>query len=681
LSGLLFGQRSRLERRDSAMPDKIEEELRGRILDRAREEDRRATAVAPEVARLYAEIGLEIEERPSREAQERAKNEAEDAARVEWKNSEHRGRVLEHSFPAFHQRVLEMLPAAETVSDPERERIHQLPLSVQQLARAAEQTSEFTALVADLFGIGRDTGWTFDGDASEAAEHLGHLIRRSGYYHAMLSGEWREYEQRSRSANPELEELLYLASALPPEKYWERMVDRVPRWRRVFTHFRLLRGCRFPRDRFKIAGYSVVRMSKDEVWNLGPLPMPVDDFYPDERFSLSEFLEPRTNGDRIKRQIPGSAAYYFEVVPGKEDSGTWFLELPELKECGYVTPHIEHEDRIAPPSASHPGGGGAEVTRAATPLRSLYGETKEFEIAAGVRESAPVNPFAERLYYPTSISDDLWPIVVLTLYSDDFFDIPAYFISEAGWRIIWLTREPRRSLFEPPPGGYKVTERDWPKFQQFVQLCEKPLERVFGVGSSEWGSVGRALRYYLRATFAKGAILPGLELGEDDLDIESTEGESGEEYVRGEMSELLEQKTETVAEEVLLHYVFCLEVLLTGDAEPGTTTKKIVTCAGILAGRDETETKAFAEVASNAYELRSQLVHGKNFRRLDLIETLPQLRHLCRRVLAVTLSLTLEHSEPEELKKTFHELELFRKMRPKLGRSRDKVLGLTGGTR
>jgi hypothetical protein len=651
------------------MDEKIEQELRRELLKRARDDDRRLAdaraAIADEIAK---ETGEPVAPLSTQEEEEQARTGNEDTSRLEWKNSEQRAQVLDKAFPAFHRRLLSMLGQSQVASAAERGHVHRLPLSAHQLARAAEQTPEFKALVDELFGIGRDVGWKSDEEPADAAERLSDLIRRSGYYHAVLSDEWRKHEldppiDDQRIDDQRLAELLHIMSALRPEKYWERITDRLPRWRRVFRHLRLLRGCHFPKDRFDIAGYSIVRLSDQELQKLGPPLGPVGDFYSDESLSAPDFRE--------------------------KESDVWFLERAELRECGHLTQYVECEERASSPDASagyrlRNSSPQTETKDSALNsdvsvgynIRPLYGpkelnpiwETREFEISSGVRETAPVDPRQNADFaYPANIAQDLRPILMLTLFRDGFFDLPAYLISETGWRIVWLTRDHTGEQ----PGGYQVAPRDWADFEEFARLCEAAFRQVF----PEWRFLARALWYYLRATFAKGAILQVDEV-DNWWDIELAAGRFGREFIQDQVSDMLRRSTEPVAEEVLLHYVFCLEVLLTGDAKEEGIKGRVARSASVLAGRSRKETEDFKEIATDAYELRNDLVHGNELRRLNLIRLLPRLRQLCRHVLAVTLSLALEHPGPEELKKTFEELATSEGLRPKHARSRDRVLSM-----
>src|SRR5271154_1387054 len=88
-------------------------------------------------------------------------------------------------------------------------------------------------------------------------EELSELLRRSGYYHALIKGE-------------------------APEKYWQKIADRIPWALREIRYFRLLDGCKFARDQFDIGHYSIVRLSAKEIEALGPSSEVSRDFYRDE---------------------------------------------------------------------------------------------------------------------------------------------------------------------------------------------------------------------------------------------------------------------------------------------------------------------------------------------------------------------------------------------------------------
>lgn len=86
---------------------------------------------------------------------------------------------------------------------------------------------------------------------------LADALRRSGYYHGVLSG-------------------------VPAEEFWPSIREDVSRGVRHFRRLLLLEGCRLPKDRFAIGDISIIRFSKDEVAKFGPDKEICNSFFPKE---------------------------------------------------------------------------------------------------------------------------------------------------------------------------------------------------------------------------------------------------------------------------------------------------------------------------------------------------------------------------------------------------------------
>jgi hypothetical protein len=79
--------------------------------------------------------------------------------------------------------------------------------------------------------------------------------------------------------------------------------------------------------------------------------------------------------------------------------------------------------------------------------------------------------------------------------------------------------------------------------------------------------------------------------------------------------------------DAVLHYVIALEGLLTGDESERTElTRKVVQRAAVLAGRDDEERRAIAQLVKDAYGARSAYAHGSEPDSVDL----PSLRRVVR---------------------------------------------------
>jgi hypothetical protein len=265
----------------------------------------------------------------------------------------------------------------------------------------------------------------------------------------------------------------------------------------------------------------------------------------------------------------------------------------------------------------------------------------------------------------------LFPLLAIALYSHEGFDIPYVQLAEPGW--------PLRTLVSSPVHRqtHKVDEASWTKFEAFVKICEKALQRcecwatkLPGAAARRlgltwiplWRPIGIAVRHYLRSTFNSGQVLPGW--------VPSVPLSVNPHY---EMKIALDAKMrETAIEDELLHYVFCLEGLLTGD-EKDAISHKIATCAALIVGRDDEERNCIAGFVKKAYGVRSDIVHGKApAKEIDLLK----LRRLCQRLLAVVFSLIADHDKPEDLEQTLRRLPLSEGLRQLVGKSREKVLDL-----
>jgi hypothetical protein len=174
--------------------------------------------------------------------------------------------------------------------------LHVLPLTAFQLAREAERLAEFKGLVLDMFdpqdqlsNLGdlelseiNDPNATDDekDDASDRYEDalaerdarlddftlaLAELLKRSGYYHALLSDEDNF------------------------AKYYTIVAERIPARHRIITKLYLLDGCTFARDRFYITDILVTRMSPSELEEFGPSAAVCNEFFPNESIDLERF--------------------------------------------------------------------------------------------------------------------------------------------------------------------------------------------------------------------------------------------------------------------------------------------------------------------------------------------------------------------------------------------------------
>lgn len=157
------------------------------------------------------------------------------------------------SFTRLHKAAL-ALSANRTAPGAART-VRRLPPGPRQLAALVEATPEFRSAIGDL--VPAKTPHTHQ--ASE-------LLRRSGFYHSILSG-----------ASPEV--LWSILAAYT--------VERTTEIRRFF----LLDGCAFSSERFELAGHNVVRLHVDEIKRLGPPEHVAEDFFPSESLDSGWFTQ------------------------------------------------------------------------------------------------------------------------------------------------------------------------------------------------------------------------------------------------------------------------------------------------------------------------------------------------------------------------------------------------------
>jgi hypothetical protein len=173
-------------------------------------------------------------------------------------------------------------------------RVAVLPAAIQHVAQKAEATPEFSRVATALLP-GRNS----------PNYHASEILGRSGFYNATLA---------SRARNPR----------------WNVISRRIiPHEVRTRTML-LLDVCWFARSRFRLAGYDVVRHSKQEIRELGSGQEITDTFFRRERldpewFSQQWFLEE----SRTRIRKPDWITSYM----GRRDCSRQSLAAP---------PHTEH---------------------------------------------------------------------------------------------------------------------------------------------------------------------------------------------------------------------------------------------------------------------------------------------------------------------------------------------------
>ncbi len=524
----------------------------------------------------------------------------------------------------------------------ETDNLHLLPLTAFQLAREAQRSTEFEDLVLDFFDpksqhyhVGdlelseahdpdatddeKEDAWNrYEADKAEWEARLrdftlalAELLKRSGYYHALLSGE----------ANF--------------GKYYAIVAERIPAKHRIITKLYLLDGCRFSRDSFSICDILITRMSPLELEELGPSAAVCNEFFPNESIDSARF------------------------------SKRWFLKLEEHEWTAY------DYDRLADTSAQidfHPDEMDLHLDviqeieenlaqkASGRPIKPKTDLHLQREIAAGVVASRSIDP---------ALTKYLDAVFILSLYRPEFFEITRILICEGGWRRIavrsTIPRGERGSYREKAKiESYTVSEEQWPAFETYVNISSSGLKNA--KESKDTRSVTTAVRRYLQATFATGDVFPEWET--------NSSGIEHPDWRRRRLGSLKESRGD-VWEDALLHYVFALEALLTGETKEAIS-EKVAISAALLIGRGDSETTEVRKFVKEAYDARSKLVHGSELKR-DV--NIVKLRRICQHVLIVVLGLYAEDSFLD-LAALLRELPVSNSRQLQIKRVRDRILPL-----
>ncbi len=454
--------------------------------------------------------------------------------------------TIPDSFSKFHKRLREMALASDAKSASDKI-VHQLPPSIHQLARLAEQTLEFEQLAIDLF----------QGESPQP-ETLADLIKRSGYYHSVLDGE-------------------------APEPFWQKIVDRIPFRERDVKHLRLLEGCRFPKDRFSIAGHSVIRMSAAELAALGPEPRAAREFYPEE------FLARRWLTER------------------------WFLEKGSLESTGYVS------DRESPLGLD---------------LSNIKIRARPKEIAAGVR-SQPKAPKRNGDYMSDELElpDYVAPVLILSLYDASFFEIPLSLVCEPGWRVLQsqLNFAPFENSISLRAAEYEVQPDAWANFERFVRTCESGLKYIRTFWSRRFVT---AARHYLRATFAKEDVWYHWNTSWLSVEYPEACGRDEPDNVAEDVLLHYVFALEALFNQEIPRFRHGAE-----QDERDSIGKRLAKCASLLIAVNPQESAFVKKLISVSYSARSRLVHGQpSITDLDFLK----LRRVIQRTLSVILFLAAD---------------------------------------
>jgi hypothetical protein len=260
-------------------------------------------------------------------------------------------------------------------------------------------------------------------------------------------------------------------------------------------------------------------------------------------------------------------------------------------------------------------------------------------VEAEDREYDPSEPWWLPEYFRADVRlNRYWqPLLILSLYNREFFSIPGIFESEENWELTTLEFSDPKVYHEDenevPSFRYEIAESEWERFEAFRNLCEQGLQVC-----SEWEGIRLAARRYLRGMFLTD---PSMKL--DDKDVE---------------------------EDILLQYIMALEALLTGDDKEGMRNK-IATQAALLAARDDEEREYVRSLVKNAYDRRSDIVHGRPSKK---VVPLDELRQVCQRVLSVILVSAVNASRPDQPKDWLSQLPISDNSLDRFRQARDQVL-------
>jgi Apea-like HEPN len=378
----------------------------------------------------------------------------------------------------------------------------------------------------------------------------------------------------------------------PLKDSWSPISARLLKQARTITVLYLLDRCWFPREQFEIAGYQVTRMSRGSLEACCPVPEVGQDFYLDEKFSDADF---QWLADR------------------------WFFSTTSAGEAGVFEVRADRGQGDFH-GGIRPGGTSKLI------------EVPEIEVSAGIirddwgSEDKP------------QLALHLVPALILSLYDTQFFDVNVILLSDPGWRLV------RHKFVEPQYRStgdlslYKVTADRWSGFETFIKLTEAALKNLVS-----WRSFVTASKRYMTATFAPGDPLR-------PWDVEATLTYMGLNFENSAVRDLTGsedfRERSDIEESALLQYVFALEALLTGDK--GTSIRgALVSGAKFLAGRGDDERSHIHTIVTQAYDIRCDLVHGREPED-RIAPILRNLRRILQRVMVVTMSLAAE-DYPEEV--------------------------------
>jgi hypothetical protein len=461
--------------------------------------------------------------------------------------------------------------------------IRAIPLSPVQLARRAEELPEFVEFMKELFGLeerpeshydlvsyGEDgvseqdleeqlgiEQEFWDDEFAQVRSKVSSLLRRSGYYHALASG------------NKE------------SKKFYSLICQHLFADEVALLRFYLLDGCAFASNHFEVAGFPVARLSGKEIAALGPPNDVRRDFFPSERIGVNDLSK--------------FALSWFVRTQSKVPTSSAPLLLNDLEKA----PRIEGRQQI------------------------------------------------------------MLPVLFLSLYHRAPFEVSRVLVSEPGWRVeIWRVAAAQR---ESTQSTYSVPPDKQPDFEDYLKIVDRGFRNAKAADiKSKKDFITTAAYRYLQATFPKDDVLADWEIG-------SLIAEPGEIYA------LPDSERVYATQSALLHYIFSLESLLTGDSREALT-EKIALSTALIVGREDSEKVAIRRFMKKAYRYRSEFAHGNRGDPGEVSKVLPRLRVICQRMLLVVLSLYGENAAFDF--DTLQDLAVSNELQSIIGEARCRIFSL-----
>jgi hypothetical protein len=253
----------------------------------------------------------------------------------------------------------------------------------------------------------------------------------------------------------------------------------------------------------------VVKPSAQELRSLCPPSHIAERFFPEENLdaeSYSRFWFLRRQ-DEIRSGYVGHQRWSEKKATQPESAADKLLreQVDEI---------IGKDDDLPDPSPTQPpdpSSSSEEFPERGPRLKYL----RDQEIARGIYIH-PELPVERRHWFGES-DEPAVPLLILSLYSNKFFNIPLAFIAESGWRLSWIKRgrphgdqSGRPYLYRSSESQFQISEKQWKGFEEFARSIESGLAALRLWRASDAGFADKfhlAAERYFRATFANNAFL------------------------------------------------------------------------------------------------------------------------------------------------------------------------------